>query len=132
MAARIILTALVVVMVQPFEQHRKEMNATPRATDHPHRDDPPEAENVADCSPRHAGPETTEAPAEVVRGCEIPFSGCLNHTFPVQFFASRITSLNGLVVSKLGSRGKPRTRSPIALRWTSFVPPAMDGIRPFR
>ena len=41
--------------------------------------------------------------------------------------ASRSTSLNGFRVSKLGSRGRPRARSPTTFRCVSLVPPAMDA-----
>ena len=53
-------------------------------------------------------------------------------TRPLQFRELRSTSLNGLVVSKLGSRGRPSTRSPMPLRCISLVPAAMAICRPLR
>jgi hypothetical protein len=49
-----------------------------------------------------------------------------------QFRAFAMTSLNGLLVSKLGSRGRPSTRSPMPLRCISLVPAAMEVTRPLR
>src|SRR5439155_5825816 len=37
-----------------------------------------------------------------------------------------LRSRNGISRSTCGSRGRPRTRSPMMLRWISSVPPAMD------
>jgi hypothetical protein len=53
-------------------------------------------------------------------------------TRPSQFRAFEMTSENGLLESKLGSRGSPSTRSPIPFRCISLVPAAMEVIRPFR
>ena len=53
-------------------------------------------------------------------------------TRPFQLRASLTTSLNGLLVSNVGSRGSPSTRSPIPLRCISLVPPAMAMNRPLR
>lgn len=53
-------------------------------------------------------------------------------TRPSQFRAFEMTSENGLLESKLGSRGSSSTRSPIPLRCISLVPAAMEVIRPLR
>jgi hypothetical protein len=53
-------------------------------------------------------------------------------TRPSHARASRTTSEKGLFESKLGSRGRPRTRSAMPLRIISLVPAAIELMRPFR
>lgn len=77
--------------------------------------------------PRRARPSCADGPAAATQRPRP-----IQPTLPLHSWEWRRTSLNGLVESKLGSRGSPSTRSPIPLRCISFVPAAIAICRQLR